>query len=133
MAARSQLVSLVPIRKMSRALRFYSRVLGAKVRSRGPGQMREFWASLTLGGCEVWLIAPEKREKRTLAYTTLVVKNIRAVVKDLQRKKVKFLRAERMGPKTKVEGPIAFEPFGASAFFRDSEGNLLMMWQNTGL
>jgi hypothetical protein len=35
-----------------------------------------------------------------------------------------------MSKETKVEGPIAYESFGASAFFKDSEGNLLMVWQN---
>ena len=36
-----------------------------------------------------------------------------------------------MGPKSRVEGPIAFETFGAAAFFKDPEGNLLMIWQNS--
>ncbi|HLY77357.1 MAG TPA: VOC family protein, partial [Thermoplasmata archaeon] len=56
--------------------------------------------------------------------------NIRTTVGELQRGGVKFQRAEKMGPQTKVEGPIAFESFGASAFFKDSEGNVLMIWQN---
>ena len=34
-----------------------------------------------------------------------------------------------MNHHTKVDGPIAYEEFGASAFFKDSEGNLLMLWQ----
>jgi predicted enzyme related to lactoylglutathione lyase len=63
--------------------------------------------------------------------STFIVDDIRAVVKDLKTKGVKFSRAEKMGKETRVEGPIAIEPFGASAFFKDSEGNILMVWQTT--
>lgn len=115
---------------MNRALKFYTKTLGAKLDARGPGRMRDMWASLHLAGVDVWLIAPQRREKRTLAYTTLLVKNIRTSVRTLSKKGVRFQRAERMGPRTRVEGPIAFESFGASAFFKDSEGNLIMIWQN---
>ena len=73
------------------------------------------------------MITPQKREKRTLAYSTFLVKNIRSVVKELKSKGVSFQRAERMGPDTRIEGPIARESFGAAAFFRDSEGNVLMI------
>lgn len=129
MAIRAELATLIPIRNMSRALKFYTKTLGAKVNFRGRGSMKNFWASLQLGGCEVWLITPSKQEKRTLAYTTLIVKNIRSVVKQLAKRRVSFQRPVRMSPKTRIEGPIAFEPFGAAAFFKDTEGNLLMLWQ----
>lgn len=130
MFSKARLTTIVPIRNMNRAIRFYTKVLGAKMGDRGRGAMKNFWASVRFGQVEIWLIAPEKREKRTLAYSNFVVKNIRAVVKELQKKGVRFQRAERMGPDTRVEGPIAFESFGASAFFNDSEGNLFMVWQN---
>lgn len=93
--------------------------------------MADNFASLELGGTEIWLINPEKREKRTLAYTSLLVNDIKSTVGDLKRKGVKFRKAERMGKETKVDGPIAFESFGASAFFNDTEGNLIMIWQNS--
>jgi predicted enzyme related to lactoylglutathione lyase len=130
MFSKARLATLIPVHDMSRAIRFYTKSLGGKVRLRGEGQMKNFWASLTIGANDVWLIAPEKREKRTLAYSTFVVKNIKAAVTELKRKGVKFQRAERVGPETRVDGPIAYEGFGASAFFKDSEGNLLMIWQN---
>jgi predicted enzyme related to lactoylglutathione lyase len=129
MAAKARLVSLIPIRKMNRAIAFYTKALGGKVQYRGEGPMRDSWASLQVGGGDVWLIRPETREPRKLAYTTFLVTDIRSFVKDLMRKRVKFQRATRMSPKTRIEGPIAFEAFGASAFFKDSEGNLLMVWQ----
>jgi catechol 2,3-dioxygenase-like lactoylglutathione lyase family enzyme len=129
MVSSTRLTTLMPIKDMSRAIKFYTKCLGAKVQYRGEGEMKDFFASLKLGNDEVWLIIPSKREKRTLAYTTFVVKNIKVFVNGLKRKGVKFQRAERISPDTKVEGPIAYESFGASAFFKDSEGNVLMVWQ----
>jgi catechol 2,3-dioxygenase-like lactoylglutathione lyase family enzyme len=128
--SQARLATLIPIREMSRAIRFYTKTLGGKLTYRGEGEMKDFWASLRLGTNEIWLIRPQKREKRTLAYSTFLVKNIRSVVSELKRKGVRFQPAERMSPETKLEGPIAFEPFGASAFFRDPEGNVLMIWQD---
>ncbi|MCI4352637.1 MAG: VOC family protein [Thermoplasmata archaeon] len=124
------MVTLMPIINMNRAIKFYTKVLGGRMGDRARGKMRNFWASVNLGTSEVWLIAPPKREKRSLAYSTFLVKNIKSAVKVLQRKGVKFQRAERMGPDSRVEGPIAYDSFGAAAFFKDPEGNLLMVWQN---
>lgn len=130
MAAGMRVATLMPVRKMSRAISFYTKTLGGKLNARGEGEMKDFWASVRLAGSEIWLVAPGKPEKRKLAYTTLIVPNIKRTVAALTKKRVKFDKAERMGPETRVEGPIAFEPFGASAFFKDSEGNLLMVWQD---
>jgi predicted enzyme related to lactoylglutathione lyase len=130
MKSGARLVTLIPIRDMNRALKFYTKAMGGKLNYRGTGEMKDFWASVQLGEDQIWLVAPQKREKRTLAYSTFVVKNIKSFVKGLQGKGVKFLRAEKMSPDTKVEGPIASEKFGSSAMFRDTEGNLLMVWQN---
>jgi catechol 2,3-dioxygenase-like lactoylglutathione lyase family enzyme len=127
--AQARLATLVPVRNMNRAVKFYTKTLGGRVAYRGEGQMRNMFASLVLGKDEVWLITPDKREKRTLAYTSFVVKNIKSFVRGLQRKGVRFQRAQRVGPETKVDGPIAYESFGASAFFKDTEGNLMMVWQ----
>jgi predicted enzyme related to lactoylglutathione lyase len=125
----SYTVTLVPVKNMDRAVKFYTDSLGGKLLFRDNGEMKDFWASLKIGKSEFWLISPEKKEKRTLAYSTFVVKDIRAAVKDLKAKGVKFKKAVKMGKETKLEGPIAIEPFGASAFLKDTEGNLLMVWQ----
>ena len=131
MAAKATMATLVPIRNMDRAIKFYTKVLGAKLVTRMEGEMKDGFASLTLATHEIWLIAPEKREKRDLAYTAFLVKNIKGFVAGLQKNGVKFQPAQKMGSQTRVEGPIAFEPFGASAFFKDSEGNMFMAWQNS--
>ena len=130
MAKDMHLVTLITVRKMDRAIGFYTKSLGAKVTARGRGEMKNYWASLNVGGTDVWFVPPSKWEKRTLAYQTLLVKNIKSSVKRLKGKKVKFQKGERMGPDSRIEGPIVYETWGASAFFKDSEGNLLMLWQN---
>ena len=130
MLGRSRVVSLMPIKQMNRALQFYTKKLGARLLYRGRGEMRNSWASIKLGDHEIWMIRPEKWETRKLSYTTVVVKRIEPIVKGLVKKGVRFQRAERMGPDSRVSGPITYEPFGASAFFKDTEGNLLMVWQN---
>jgi catechol 2,3-dioxygenase-like lactoylglutathione lyase family enzyme len=123
--AGARLTTLIPIKNMDRAIKFYTKALGGKVLFRGDGT----YARLNLGGDEVWLVSPGKWEKRTLAYSVFQVKSIKTFVNGLKRHGVKFERAQRMGPESKVDGPIAYESFGASAFFKDSEGNLLMVWQ----
>ncbi|MCI4364338.1 MAG: VOC family protein [Thermoplasmata archaeon] len=130
MASEAKMVSLIPVRNMSRAIKFYKKALGGKLRDRGRGPMRDFWASLSVGGAEVWFVAPEEREKRKLAYHTFLVKDIKRYVAKLKKRGVKFEKAEPMGKDSRIEGPIAFERYGASAMFKDSEGNLLMAWQN---
>lgn len=133
MAAKATVTTLMPIRNMDRAIRFYTKNLGGKLTARASGEMADGWASIRLHGHELWLIAPERREKRNLAYTTLLVRNIKGFVKGLKAKGVKFQAAQKFSKDTKVDGPIAIEPFGSSAFFKDSEGNLLMVWQNSPL
>jgi len=126
----ARLVSLIPVRDMNRAIKFYTKKLGAKVMFRARGPMKNYWAALRLGNVDVWFVAPDKLEKRTLSYHTFLVKSVRSAVKGLQKKGVKFNRGEKTPTSTSVEGPITWEPFGGAAFFKDSEGNLLMVWQN---
>lgn len=130
MASKPYVATLVPIKNMNRALKFFTKNLGAKMGDRGMGEMKDSWASVKLLGHELWMIEPSKWEKRTLAYSTLVVPNIKRFVNKCLKAGVEFDKAEAMGPDTKIDGPIARESFGASAFFKDSEGNTWMVWQN---
>ena len=115
---------------MDRAIGFYTKKLGAKVQYRGEGSMKNFWAAMNIAGATVWFVAPEKREARTLAYHTFLVKDIKRFVAKLQKAGVKFEKAVKVSKETKIEGVIASEDFGSSAFFKDSEGNTMMVWQN---
>jgi predicted enzyme related to lactoylglutathione lyase len=130
MLSRSSYATLIPIKDMSRAIRFYTKSLGGSLNMRARGEMRNSWASVNVGKSEFWLIRPDKHEKRDLAYSTFVVKDIKKMVAGLKKKRVRFLPGERMGADSKVEGPIVYSPYGAGAMFKDSEGNLFMLWQN---
>jgi predicted enzyme related to lactoylglutathione lyase len=114
---------------MDRAVKFYTETLGGKLLSRMEGDMKDFWASVKVSKSEFWLITPPEKEKRALAYSAFLVKDIRSAVADLKEKGVKFQRAEKNEMTTKIEGPISFDSVGAVAFFKDSEGNLLMLFQ----
>jgi catechol 2,3-dioxygenase-like lactoylglutathione lyase family enzyme len=134
MLSKSKFAVMIPIRNMNRALRFYRGKLGGKLNMRGQGDMKDSWASVTVGKTEFWLVRPERHEARKLAYNVFLIRGIGNVVAEMKRKGVKFVPGEKAGPDTKVEGPITYMPWGAaSAFFRDTEGNLLMLWEQRGL
>lgn len=123
--------TLIPVKDMDRAVRFYTETLGGKLLMRDKGDMKDFWASIKLSGCEFWLVSPEEREKLELAYSVFMIKDIKAIIDDLKSKGVKFSRGEKTGKDSKVVGPITYDSMGAMAFFKDSEGNLLMLYQST--
>jgi predicted enzyme related to lactoylglutathione lyase len=129
MLSESVVASVIPIRDMDRAIGFYTKTLGGSLNMRAEGERRNYFASVSLGKTQFWLVKPEKREKRDLAYTTFIVNDIKRAVAGLKSKGVKFLRAEKIGPETRVDGPILYAPHGAESFFKDSEGNQLMLWQ----
>jgi predicted enzyme related to lactoylglutathione lyase len=129
--SKASYATIVPVRNMDRALKFYTDTLGGKLLIRMEGEMKDFWASVQLGKEEFWLVSPEEQEKRALSYSVFVVEDIKAAVTELRGKGVKFSRAEKNSKDTKIDGPIARESFGASAYFKDSEGNLLMLWQSS--
>jgi predicted enzyme related to lactoylglutathione lyase len=130
MLSKSGFATITPVRNMDRAIRFYTKTLGGSLNMRAEGEMKNFWASVNVGKAEFWLVKPEKHEKRDLAYSTFVVKDIKKTVVGLKRKGVRFLRAEKMSPDSKIDGPISYSPYGAAARFKDSEGNLFMLWEN---
>ncbi len=130
MLAKSHFAALIPIKKMDRALEFYTATLGGELKMRGQGEMKDTWASVRINKSEFWLIAPDKQEKRVLAYNVFVVEDIKEAVGGLRKRGAKFDPAEDMGPGSKKDGPITTAPWGAkSAFFKDSEGNLLMLYE----
>lgn len=130
MLSKSDHIALIPVKNMDRALEFYTKTLGGKTAMRGEGEMKDSWASLKVGRSQIWLIVPEEREKMKLAYNVFIVEDIKTTVSGLKKRGVKFAPAEDMGPGSKKDGPISIAPWGAkSAFFKDSEGNLLMLWE----
>jgi len=123
--------TLIPVKDMDRAVKFYTKTLGGKLLMRDKGEMKDFWASIKVSKSEFWLVSPEKQEKLELAYSVFLVEDIKGAVDDLKGKGVKFSRGEKTGKDSKVVGPITYDSMGNMAFFKDSEGNLLMLWQDT--
>ena len=127
MLSKAGFATLVPIRNMNRAIKFYSKVLGGKLTMRAEGEMKGMWAAMRIGREEFWLVSGAKTSD--LAYSTFIVKDIKNTVAGLKKRGARFLRADRESSTTRIEGPINYHSFGAEAFFKDSEGNLLMLWQ----
>ncbi len=117
---------------MERAIRFYTKTLGGKLEARADGEMKDMWASVKIGQEDFWLVKPPGRQakKPDLAFSTFIVKDIKSEVEELKKRGARFQRAEKMAGTTRVEGPIAYDEIGATAFFNDSEGNLLMLFQS---
>jgi len=128
MLSKVGLATVIPVRNMDRAIRFYTKILGGSVNMRAEGDRRNYFASINLGNEQFWLVKPERRERRDLAYTTFIVKDIKRTVAGLKSRGVKFLRAEKIDPDSTIEGPILYTSHGAESFFKDSEGNQLMLW-----
>lgn len=125
MLDKSRFVTLVTVKKLDRAIKFYTEALGGKLMSK-----REEDASVRIGKEDFWLVVPDIWEKRELAYNAFVVDDIAAAVAALRSRGVRFSRGEKVTPDTRIDGPIARHASGAEAFFKDSEGNQLMLWQD---
>jgi catechol 2,3-dioxygenase-like lactoylglutathione lyase family enzyme len=129
MALKADVVTLIPVKKMARAIEFYTKKLDAKVLMRGDGAMKDWWASIEIADHEFWLVGADASERRKLAYQALVVKNIKKAVAKLMDKGVKFEKGEAGEMGNKVDGPISSGENGASAFFKDTESNLWMVFE----
>jgi predicted enzyme related to lactoylglutathione lyase len=131
MLSKAEFATITPVRNMDRAIKFYTKTLGGKLEMRAPGDMKDMWASIKIGKQVFWL-GPRSPglKKLDFAFSTFVVKDIKAEVMDLRKRGARFQRAEKTPTTTRIDGPISCGEFGASAFFNDSEGNLLMLWQN---
>jgi len=131
MLNKASFATLVVIRNMDRAINFYTKKLGGKLQMRAEGDMKNMWASVKVGKEEFWLVHPpgQAPKKLDLAFSTFIVKDIKKEVAELRKKGIRFQKAEKMDDSTAIDGPVATDAFGATAFFNDSEGNLLMLWQ----
>lgn len=124
----SKHATLIAVKNMDRAVKFYTEVLGGRLTGRAKGDMKDFWASVRVAKSDLWLVSPDQKEKRELAYSVFLVDDIGAAVKELKERGVRFTRAEKM-PGGTVDGPVSHDNMGSVAFFKDTEGNLLMLFQ----
>ena len=130
MLSKSNYATIVPILNMNRAIRFYTKTLGGKLVERAPGDMKDVWASIKIGKTSFWLGPRDpKLKKLDFAFNTFIVKNIKREVRELEKRGASFQRAVKSMTSFRVDGPIDLTDIGASSYFNDSEGNLLMIWQ----
>jgi catechol 2,3-dioxygenase-like lactoylglutathione lyase family enzyme len=131
MLSKASFATLVVIKNMDRAINFYTKKLGGKLQMRAEGDMKNMWTSIKVGKEDFWLVRPPgpAPKKLDLAFSTFIVKDVKKEVAELRKKGVRFQKAEKMDDNTTIDGPVATDAFGATAFFNDSEGNLLMLWQ----
>ncbi len=125
MLAQSPAYMYVKTKDMDRAFVFYTKVLGLDG-MRGKGAMRDEWAS---GQPPNRKLCRGPHGART--GLIFIVKGLDGVVKRLKAKKVKFyipLPMKRHGMTTH----IADHPWGRHAWFRDSEGNEVMLFEARG-
>jgi predicted enzyme related to lactoylglutathione lyase len=97
---------------MKRALGFYRDVLGLHVTEES-----EHWSAFNVGGVRVGLDTTEGKPTPKRAILTLKTTDLRADVKRLREKGVKFI------------GEIGDYPWGSLVVFEDSEGNVLKLMQ----
>jgi predicted enzyme related to lactoylglutathione lyase len=108
----------IPVRDQSRALRFYTEMLGLTIatdQAMGPGGQR--WIELRIPGAEtlVTLFTPPGHEDRigTFAPFSLWADDVEATYETLRARGVEFV------------APPKRESWGTSVIFKDSEGNSL--------
>ena len=112
----------LPASDFDRARRFYVDTLGFRPTWEGPGYVRFECA----GGSSFLVFASSGRASGDHDQCGWVVDDIEAEVADLRRRGIAF---EEFAGATFVGG-IRDDPAGRSAWFRDSEGNLLNVRSN---
>ena len=116
---------------MDRAINFYTKTLGGRIEGRAERDMKDMWASVKVGKESFWLVkqSDTRTKKPDLAFSTFIVQNIKSEVALLRKRGAKFDPPEHNEWTTRVDGPISYDSIGATAFLKDTEGNLLMIFQ----
>jgi len=126
MLGNARAVATLPVVDLVRARRFYEGKLGLKLLKANTAAQFQDAMYEAGGGARVYLYqrALTKADHTVLAFE---VKNIEQAVKDLKAKGVVFEEYDMPGLKT-VDS-IATVPNGKSAWFKDTEGNILSVAQ----
>ena len=123
MLQNGQVYAKLPASDMARARRFYVETLGFRPTWEGEGFARFVCA----GGSSFLLFASSGRASGDHDQCGWVVDDIEAEVADLRRRGIGFEEF----PGYRFEEGIRVDPAGRSAWFRDTEGNLLNVRSNT--
>ena len=127
MLGNSKAVATLPVVDLARARKFYEGKLGLKLLQANTSVPQYQDAMYEAGGgTRVYLYqrGTTKADHTVLAFE---VKNIEQMVRDMKAKGVIFEEYDMPGLKT--IGSIATVPNGKSAWFKDTEGNILALAQ----
>jgi predicted enzyme related to lactoylglutathione lyase len=115
-------IATLPAEDLQRAKSFYADVLGLKPADENPGGL-----IYEVGEGNRFLVFPSPTRPSGHTQMSFWVKDVGAEVKDLKDKGVVF--EEYDFPQLKTEGGIATLPSGRAAWFKDSEGNMIGVFQ----
>lgn len=115
----------IKTKDLDRAYAFYTKILGLSGGRRVKGGIQ--WASVKTANGRLWL-----GEHGASTGLIFIVKDVEKAVQQLKRKKVKFYIPTPM-KKHGMKTHIACHPWGRHAWFRDSEGNEVMLFEARGV
>ena len=74
MLSKADFATIIAVRNMDRAIKFYTKVLGGKLEMRAPGEMKDIWASIRIGKESFWLGPRDpKLKKLDFAFSNFIV------------------------------------------------------------
>ncbi len=119
MLANAQLITILPAIDLNRAKKFYTEMIGLKILEESSKGLVFESAN---GGPDLYIY---KREATKADHTVagFIVEDVEKEVKELKEKGVLF--EEYDTPETKTVNSIASKDGGQSAWFKDTEGNII--------
>jgi len=119
-----KLVVDIKVTNLERAKLFYETVLGFPVKQHEP---KEGWCALIVGNAQIHLYEQGGASDNV----EFAVENIEVETKRLKEKGVAFCSGmDKPQAQSFVNGGITIFPWGKSAFFKDTEGNILALIQD---
>jgi catechol 2,3-dioxygenase-like lactoylglutathione lyase family enzyme len=120
-----RVATMIPASDIERAKKWYADTLGLKPTSEDPTGVQ-----YRLGeGTEFWVYPSEFAGTNQATVMGFLAKDLQAEMDDLKRKGVTFEEYDIPGVKT-VDGIAEMGPGERAAWFKDSEGNILALFES---
>lgn len=116
---------MIPAKDIERAKTWYADTLGLKPNYEDPSGVQY----LTGDGTEFWVYPSQFAGTNQATSMGFLAKDLQAEMDDLKSKGVKFEEYDIPGAKT-VEGIAELAPGERAAWFKDSEGNILALFES---
>lgn len=127
MLGNAKAVATLPVANLARARKFYEGKLGLKLLQANTSVPQYQDAMYEAGGGTRIYLYQRAATKADHTVVAFEVKNIESVVKDMKDRGILFEEYDMPGLKT--VNSIASVPNGKSAWFKDTEGNILAVTQ----